>query len=281
MATKHGLARGLDALLPETDLPAGVTEIAVSQLDPNPDQPRRTFDTQALEALAESIRQAGVLQPLLVVENGARYRIVAGERRYRAARRAGLQSVPCVVRDMTEQERMEAALIENLQREDLNPIEEAAGIRALMEECGYTQELAAKRVGRSRPAVANLLRLLQLPESIREMVKAGELSAGHARVLAGLADESRQLALAERAVREGMSVRELEKLAAQTMEKPAKPEPKPLPSELNDMQERLQNVLGVRTALHGNLKKGKIILQYDSAEELEAIYEAMERLENE
>ena len=281
MATKHGLARGLDALLPETDLPAGVTEIAVSQLDPNPDQPRRTFDTQALEALAESIRQAGVLQPLLVVENGARYRIVAGERRYRAARMAGLQSVPCVVRDMTEQERMEAALIENLQREDLNPSEEAAGIRALMEECGYTQELAAKRVGRSRPAVANLLRLLQLPESIREMVKAGELSAGHARVLAGLADESRQLALAERAVREGMSVRELEKLAAQTMEKPAKPEPKPLPSELNDMQERLQNVLGVRTALHGNLKKGKIILQYDSAEELEAIYEAMERLENE
>ena len=281
MATKHGLARGLDALLPETDLPAGVTEIAVSQLDPNPDQPRRTFDTQALEALAESIRQAGVLQPLLVVENGARYRIVAGERRYRAARMAGLQSVPCVVRDMTEQERMEAALIENLQREDLNPIEEAAGIRALMEECGYTQELAAKRVGRSRPAVANLLRLLQLPESIRELVKAGELSAGHARVLAGLADESRQLALAERAVREGMSVRELEKLAAQTMEKPAKPEPKPLPSELNDMQERLQNVLGVRTALHGNLKKGKIILQSDSAEELEAIYEAMERLENE
>lgn len=281
MATKHGLARGLDALLPETDLPAGVTEIAVSQLDPNPDQPRRTFDTQALEALAESIRQAGVLQPLLVVENGARYRIVAGERRYRAARMAGLQSVPCVVRDMTEKERMEAALIENLQREDLNPIEEAAGIRALMEECGYTQELAAKRVGRSRPAVANLLRLLQLPESIRELVKAGELSAGHARVLAGLADESRQLALAERAVREGMSVRELEKLAAQTMEKPAKPEPKPLPSELNDMQERLQNVLGVRTALHGNLKKGKIILQYDSAEELEAIYEAMERLENE
>ena len=195
----------------------------VSQLDPNPDQPRRTFDTQALEALAESIRQAGVLQPLLVVENGARYRIVAGERRYRAARMAGLQSVPCVVRDMTEQERMEAALIENLQREDLNPIEEAAGIRALMEECGYTQELAAKRVGRSRPAVANLLRLLQLPESIRELVKAGELSAGHARVLVGLADESRQLALAERAVREGMSVRELERLAAQPAKSPPSP----------------------------------------------------------
>ena len=281
MATKRGLARGLDALLPETDMPTGTTEIAISQLDPNPDQPRRSFDAQALEALAESIRQAGVLQPLLVVENGARYRIVAGERRYRAARIAGLQSVPCIVREMSEQERMEAALIENLQREDLNPIEEAAGIRALMEECGYTQELAAKRVGRSRPAVANLLRLLQLPESIQQMVKDGELSAGHARVLAGIPDESRQLALAERAVRDGMSVRELEKFAAMPDEKPQKPTPKPLPSELNDMQERLQNVLGVRASLRGSLKKGRIILQYDSAEELEAIYEAMERLENE
>lgn len=281
MAIKRGLARGLDALLPENDVPTGVTEIAVSQLDPNPDQPRRTFDAQSLQALADSIRQAGVLQPLLVVENGARYRIVAGERRYRAARMAGLQSVPCVVRELSEQERMEAALIENLQREDLNPIDEAAGIRALMDECGYTQELAAKRVGRSRPAVANLLRLLQLPEAIQDMVKAGELSAGHARVLAGLDDAQRQLALAQRAVREGMSVRELEKAAAVVPETAAKPAPRPLPAELSDMQERLQNVLGVRTALKGNLKKGRIILQYQTAEELEAIYEIMERLENE
>lgn len=281
MAIKRGLARGLDALLPENDMPAGVTEIAVSQLDPNPDQPRRTFDAQSLQALSDSIRQAGVLQPLLVVENGARYRIVAGERRYRAARMAGLQSVPCVVRDLSEQERMEAALIENLQREDLNPMDEAAGIRSLMDECGYTQELAAKRVGRSRSAVANLLRLLQLPESIQEMVKAGELSAGHARVLAGMDDAQRQLMLAQRVVREGMSVRELEKAAATVPENAQKPAPRPLPAELSDMQERLQNVLGVRTALKGNLKKGKIILQYQTADELEAIYEIMERLENE
>lgn len=281
MAIKRGLARGLDALLPENDMPAGVTEIAVSQLDPNPDQPRRTFDAQSLQALSDSIRQAGVLQPLLVVENGARYRIVAGERRYRAARMAGLQSVPCVVRDLSEQERMEAALIENLQREDLNPMDEAAGIRSLMDECGYTQELAAKRVGRSRSAVANLLCLLQLPESIQEMVKAGELSAGHARVLAGMDDAQRQLMLAQRVVREGMSVRELEKAAAAVPENAQKPAPRPLPAELSDMQERLQNVLGVRTALKGNLKKGKIILQYQTADELEAIYEIMERLENE
>lgn len=150
-----------------------------------------------------------------------------------------------------------------------------------MDECGYTQELAAKRVGRSRSAVANLLRLLQLPESIQEMVKAGELSAGHARVLAGMDDAQRQLMLAQRVVREGMSVRELEKAAAAVPENAQKPAPRPLPAELSDMQERLQNVLGVRTALKGNLKKGKIILQYQTADELEAIYEIMERLENE
>ncbi len=282
MATKKGLGRGLDILLPESDMPAGTTEIALSEIDPNPDQPRRDFDREALEALAESIRQAGVLQPLLVVSCGARYRIVAGERRYRAARMAGLYSVPCVVRDMSEQERMEAALIENLQREDLNPIEEAAGIRALMDSCGYTQELAAKRVGRSRPAVANLLRLLSLPEEIQQLVRTGALSAGHARVLAGMEDASGQLALARRAVEEGLSVREMERLA---MEKAAAPAPKkketPLLVELEDMQTRLQRVLGVRTMLRGNLKRGRIVLQYNCEDELEAIYEAMERLERE
>ena len=284
MAKKGGLGKGLDAIFYDNarEDDAGAVELSINDLEPNRTQPRQSFDDGAMTELADSIAQHGVLQPILVrpLLSGG-YQIVAGERRWRASRMAGLTTVPAVIRDLTDSEVMQLALIENLQREDLNPIEEAAGIRALMEECGYTQELAAKRVGRSRPAVANLLRLLQLPESIRELVKAGELSAGHARVLAGLADESRQLVLAERAVREGMSVRELERLAAQPGEKPAKPEPKPLPSELNDMQERLQNVLGVRTALHGNLKKGKIILQYDSAEELEAIYEAMERLENE
>ena len=280
MATKKGLGRGLDILLPESDLPQGTTEIALSEIDPNPDQPRRAFDKEALEALAESIRQAGVLQPLLVVSDGARYRIVAGERRYRAARMAGLHSVPCVVRDMSEQERMEAALIENLQREDLNPIEEAAGIRALMDSCGYTQELAAKRVGRSRPAVANLLRLLTLPAQIQDMVKKGELTSGHARVLAGMADQDMQMKLAVKAVEMQLSVREMEKLAAEPAVKPEKPQPAPLLVELADMQSRLESVLGVRTTLRGNLKKGKIVLQYSSAEELEAIYEAMERLEN-
>ncbi|MBQ7519253.1 MAG: ParB/RepB/Spo0J family partition protein [Clostridia bacterium] len=279
MASKKGLGRGLDILLPESDAPVGSTEISLSDIDPNPDQPRRVFDKEALETLAESIRQSGLLQPLLVAPEGSRYRIVAGERRFRAARMAGLDTVPCVVREMSEQERREAALIENLQREDLNPIEEAAGIRDLMESCGYTQELAAKRVGRSRPAVANLLRLLALPESIQEMVKDGRLSAGHARVLAGLENEQLQQALAERILRDGLSVREAEKLAAAPVEPPQKPEKKPLALELEDMRSRLQSVLGVRTTLTGNAKRGRVILQYGSEEELETIYAALERLE--
>ena len=278
MAVKKGLGRGLDILLPESDEPQGAMEIALSDIDPNPEQPRREFDKEALEQLAESIRQAGVLQPLLVTKEGLRYRIVAGERRYRAARLAGLNTVPCLVRDLSEQEKMEAALIENLQREDLNPIEEAAGIRALMDKCGYTQEMAAKRVGRSRPAVANLLRLLSLPESVQDMVIAGQLSAGHARVLAGLTDENQQVRLALLAVEKELSVREMEKLAAIKHE-PVKPLPAPLPLELEDMRERLQAALGIKAVLKGNLKKGKIVLQYNNAEELEMIYAAMERLE--
>ena len=280
MASKRGLGRGLDILLPESDAPDGSTEIALNAIDPNPDQPRRAFDKEALETLAESIRQSGLLQPLLVTPEDGRYRIVAGERRFRAARMAGLQSVPCIVREMSAQERMEAALIENLQREDLNPLEEAAGIRDLMESCGYTQELAARRVGRSRPAVANLLRLLTLPEDIQQLVREGALSAGHARVLAGVSGEHTQRALAQRIVRDGLSVREAEKLAA-APEKPApRSEKKAIAVELEDMRARLQNVIGVRTLLTGSLKRGKVVLQYTTEEELEAIYAAMERLEN-
>ena len=213
---KMGLGRGLDALLPETnDLDNMVSMIAVTEIDRNPDQPRRDFDEAALQTLADSIRTAGVLQPLLVVEQNGRYRIVAGERRFRAARIAGLDTVPCIVRDFTTEEQMEAALIENVQREDLNPIEEAAAVKQFMDACHYTQEQAAKRLGKSRPALANLLRLLSLPKVVQDDVIAGRLSAGHARVLAGLEEERRQIALAQMVILEGLSVRELEKIAAQ------------------------------------------------------------------
>lgn len=278
---KTGLGRGLDALLPEdNDLQNTVSMIAITELDRNPEQPRREFDEEALQALAESMKEAGVLQPLLVIERGGRYQIVAGERRFRAARLAGLTSVPCIVRDFTPQEQMEAALIENIQREDLNAIEEAAAVRQLMDRCGYTQEKAAKRLGKSRPAVANLLRLLSLPEAMKAQVAAGKLSAGHARVLAGLEDERLQLALAERTVQEGLSVRALEKLAAQPAPMPReKPEPRPLPLELQDMESRLRDAFGVRTQIRGNRKHGKIILQYYNEDELERLYQCMEALE--
>ena len=279
---KTGLGRGLDALLPESsDLENTVSMIAITELDRNPDQPRRDFDEKSLQALADSIRQAGVLQPLLVVEQDGRYRIVAGERRFRAARIAGLDAVPCIVRDFTPAEQMEASLIENLQREDLNPIEEAAAIRQFMDACGYTQDQAAKKLGKSRPAVANSLRLLSLPETVRQDVIAGHISAGHARVLAGLEDEKRQVALAQLVILEGLSVRALEKLAAQpepTAPKP-KPVPRPLPLELQDMESRMRETFGLRTLFKGNRKHGKIILQYESEDDLERLYQCLERLE--
>ena len=218
MAKKsHGLGRGLDALLPEADesLSGGVQEIAIGDIDPNPDQPRRVFQEESIAQLAQSIREQGVLQPILVTpEDGGRYRIVAGERRWRASRAAGLDAVPCLVRDLDVIQQMEIALVENLQREDLNPIEAARGIRSLMQQCGYTQEAVANRLSKSRPAVANLLRLLTLPEEVMALVEKGALSAGHARVLAGMEDDAAKLALARETIDRGYSVRQLEALAA-------------------------------------------------------------------
>lgn len=277
---KMGLGRGLDALLPDNEENASsIRMIGITELDRNPDQPRRDFNEEALQALADSMKEAGVLQPLLVVEKNGRYQIVAGERRFRAARLAGLREVPCIVRNFTPEEQMEAALIENIQREDLNAIEEAAAVRQLMDACGYTQEKAAGRLGKSRPAVANLLRLLNLPKEVQSSVASGKLTAGHARVLAGLEDESLQLSLADRTVREGLSVRALEKLASQPQpHKESRPAPA-LPLEMQDMENRLRDVLGVRTTIRGSRKKGKITLQYYSEDELEQLYRCMEQLE--
>ncbi len=280
---KLGLGRGLDALLPDSDLEnASVRQIALTEIDRNPDQPRRRFDDAALSALADSIRVSGVIVPLLVIETNGRFRIVAGERRFRAAKLAGLREVPCIVRDLDRQQEMEAALIENLQREDLNAIEEATAVRALMEQCGYTQETAAQRLGKSRPAVANLLRLLTLEDNIQAAVADGRISAGHARVLAGVGDNARRVKLFERTLAEGLSVRALEALSAQPDEAPApqkKPRTRLLTPELKDMQERFQSAVGVRTTLKGTPKKGRVVLTYTSEDELELIYAALESLE--
>lgn len=282
---RAGLGRGLDVLLPQTNeiLQSNIRDIAIEDIDPNIDQPRKEFDKDALEQLAESIKEAGVLSPILVVENGARFRIVAGERRYRACRLAGLQTVPCIVRDLTTEQQMEAALIENLQREDLNPLEEANAIRALMKECGYTQEQAAKKLGKSRPVVANSLRLLNLPEEVQKLIATCQLSAGHARVLAGIENPARQIQLAEECVSEGYNVRKLEEIArqgAEAAQTPAvrKAPQKELSPELHTLQNSMREALGLKTTLTGTEKKGKIVLSYNSPSELEHLYEVIGRL---
>lgn len=280
---KMGLGRGLDVLLPESDdvLQKVVQEIPIGDIDPTSDQPRRTFNEDTLNQLAQSIKEAGVLSPLIVVEQAGRYRIVAGERRYRASRIAGLQTVPCIVRDMDMIEQMEAALIENLQREDLNPMEEAAAVKALMHQCGYTQEAAAQRLGKSRPALANLLRLLTLPAPVQEMVRLGQLSTGHAKVLAGLEGDEKKITLAREAVTNDWSVRQMEKAAQAAsqpaVEKPAAPA-KRLSQELRHMEDMLRETLGVRAAISGTRKKGKITLTYYTPEELDRLYDLLDQL---
>lgn len=228
MAVKRGLGKGLDALFLDnaTKLESTAPEtISLSEIEPNRAQPRKQFEAEALETLADSIRQNGLLQPLLVrpMPSGG-YQLVAGERRWRACRMAGLTEVPVVIRDIDDAKSMELALIENLQRENLNPIEEAMGYSDLMENYDLTQEDVAKSVGKSRSAVANTLRLLTLPQKVRELLQKGELSAGHARALVSL-DGEEQLRLAELAVKEGLSVRQLEALAKQ----PAKKKPSTAP----------------------------------------------------
>ena len=294
MAKKMGLGRGLSAILPDVEevvesvdqvsespapVPAdAVVELSVGDIDPNRNQPRKKFDDDALLALADSIRHNGVLSPILVARDGRRYTIIAGERRWRAARLANCPTIPAIVRDWDDVRRQEAALVENIQREDLNAIEEARGIRRLMEECALTQEVVAERIGRSRSAVANILRLLNLPKRIQDAVIEGALSAGHARVLAGIDDAELQSGLFAKTMQFGWSVRQLEAAAknAQT-EKKEKPEPVALPIEYEELTERLRSATGLKVKLEGTQEKGKIVLQYTSEEELQRLWEWMNK----
>ena len=279
----HGLGRGLDSLFAGAeDWGTSIQEIPVGELDPNPDQPRRTFSAESISQLADSIREQGVLQPLLVAPSGGgRYMIIAGERRFRAGRMAGLETLPCIVKDIDVIRQREIALIENLQREDLNPIEAARGVKALMDQCGYTQEKIGERLGKSRPAIANMIRLLQLPDEVSEMVKDGLLSAGHARVLIGIPDKETQLHLARKAVDEGLNVRQMEQLAKTTAGKPKKKAaPKQLPAELGELQDKIRRKTGLKSTLTGSIKKGRIVLQYSTREELEHLNDILDMLED-
>lgn len=278
MAMKKGLGKGLDALLGEYGeaVHSGVKEIDVYAIDTNAAQPRKDFDEEKLKELASSIERHGILQPIVVRENGARYSIVMGERRFRAARMCGLQKVPVIVRSLEDAQAMEAALVENLQREDLNPVEEAAGIRHLMEQQDLTQEEAAERLGKSRPAVANALRLLSLPPAVQAMLRTGALQAGHARALVAMKDGEKQAALAARIVEEGLSVREVEALVREAAEaKEAKAKKKAAPSrsaELGAAEKALRERLGTKVEISGSEKRGKIVISYYNAAELESLY---------
>lgn len=274
---KPALGRGLDALFPQVSQEGEVLNLDIGLLDPNPDQPRKDFDEDALNELSESIKNLGLLQPILAYPENGRYRIIAGERRFRAAMKAGLTQVPVLVRTLPQHQVILAALMENLQREDLNAMEAALAVRQLMDEGNFTQEEAAKQLGKSRPAVANLLRLLQLTPQVQQMVRDNLLTEGHARVLAGIPQKTRQLELAQKTVARNLSVRELEALSKQEKKKTKPGEQQQLP-ELMDFQEKLLEAVGVKAQIKGSLQKGRIVLPYRSYEELEGIYEAISRL---
>jgi ParB family chromosome partitioning protein len=275
-----GLGRGLDALLDDLDEKApengGLVTVSLYDIDTNPDQPRKTFDPDKLNELAASLKRHGLVQPLLVRKNGLRYTIVAGERRYRAARLAGLKNVPVVLTDANDDTLMELSLVENIQRENLNPIEEAAAIKLLMQQHDLTQEEVSERVGKSRPAIANALRLLTLTKPVQTLVKEGKLSAGHGKMLAGVADAKLQKELAEKCVQNDWSVRRLEdELRFASMEKKPKPQQVEPSVEMKAALHSMRSALGTKIAVQGDEQKGKLIIHYYSKDDLDRIYRAI------
>jgi ParB family chromosome partitioning protein len=277
------LGKGLGALLPSIDVTEDdvVNEVDVSELRANPYQPRKQFDPDSLEELTESIKEHGIIQPLVVRKSIHGYEIVAGERRFRAGKKAGLTKFPVVIREFTDEQMMEIALIENLQREDLNPMEIANAYKKLMDHFSLTQEELAARVGKSRPHVANFLRLLQLPPAIQEDVSRGTLSMGHARALLGVKEPEVQMKLAEKVKREGASVRQLEEWVQQIHQSGVKKK-KPKKAEKVDPQirryeEMLQESLNTPVRIRHGKRKGKIEIEYFSQSELERLLELLQR----
>ena len=287
MASKQkGLGRGLGALIDDFSVPAAqeqITALPLQKIEPNPKQPRRTFDPEALQSLADSIAEHGVVQPLAVRDAGnGYYQIIAGERRWRAARLAGLTELPVVVLDADDRTVMELALIENLQRQDLNPMEEAEGYRVLMEEYGLTQEQAATRVGKSRPAVANALRLLALPDEVRAMVEEGTLSAGHARAVLTLNSQRLQKAAAQKIIALRLSVRQAEamckRMAAE--EKPKKVKPALTVDYVGECEKALTKQLGRKVRIVSGKRKGRFELEFYGQDDLQRLYEILLAIEN-
>ena len=278
---KRGLGRGLEALLPpdkeQEDADAAVTSIAIDRIMAGRHQPRRQFDNQKLEELAQSIRSHGIIQPIVIKPVGeARYEIIAGERRWRASKMAGLQEIPAIIKDLDSGAVAEVALIENLQREDLNPLEEAEAYRALVEEYGLTQEEIARRVGKSRPVIANALRLLQLPGEVQAMLRDNEITAGHARAILSLKGQEEQLQLARLIQEKQLTVREAEELVQKelsTRQKLVKSGKQNW--EWQELEERLQQVFTTRVRIKTGKKGSRIEIYYFSDEDLERILVAL------
>lgn len=276
-----GLGRGLDAIflsnaqVEDEDKKGGISSLRISQIDPKGDQPRKYFDKESLESLARSIADCGVLQPILVREYAdGRYQIIAGERRFRASKLAGLSEIPAIILEKDDKAAAQIALIENVQREDLNPLEEAMGYKSLIDEYGMTQEELSAQIGKSRPAIANAIRLLELPAEVATLVASGELSAGAARTLLGLKSRDDISLLAQRAVEEDLSVRVLEE-EVKKMNKPkkeeAEEEPLPIVDYFRELELRMQSSLGRRVEIKGKGRKKTITLTYEDNEDLDEI----------
>ncbi len=283
MNKKIGLGRGLGALLPGSEAPAttGLIDVPVRAIAPNPRQPRSQLDEQALNELANSIREHGLIQPLIVVRTSEeQYTLIAGERRWRAAQIAGLESVPVVIKDAAPQQMLEMALVENIQRADLNPLEEASAFKQLIEEFGLTQEQIAQRVGKSRVAVANTLRLLKLPEPIKARLADGLITEGHARALLTITDSLVQQRLLSQIVKNSLNVRQTEELVRRLMEDHPTAVRKPSTSasqrssgaDTRALEERMRRALGTKVILSRSKKGGTIVIHFYSEEELDAIY---------
>lgn len=289
---KGGLGKGLDSLIADKVGTGEKTEenknevmVSINKVEPNKEQPRKTFDEDALLELSESIKQFGVLQPLLVTDKKDYYEIIAGERRWRAAKMAGLKKVPVIVKDLTDQEIVEISLIENIQRENLNPIEEAIAFKRLLNEFNLKQDEVAERVSKSRTAVTNSMRLLKLCDKVQQMVINDMISTGHARALLGITDEEKQYNLAQRIFDEKISVRETEKLVKKLQKqksepvKEAAPEKKKLDAVYQEAEEKMKTILGTKVIINQkDSMKGKIEIEYYSPEELTRIYELIETI---
>ena len=279
MAKAKGLGRGLDALFGDEQASSAAPQgIRLSDIEPNPRQPRQDFDPAALEELAQSIRENGIITPITLRKTGDTYQIIAGERRWRASRMAGLHEIPAVVLDVDENTAYALALIENLQREDLNPMEEAEGYRRLTQELGLTQEQAARRVGISRPAVANALRLLSLPKAVAALLRDKEISAGHARALLPLEDPQRMEQAAKTVIGQQLSVRQTELLVKRLLSQP-KDAPERQPDiYVADLERAMEALTGHRIAIQPGAKKGRVVIEYYGNEDLEAVCDALKSI---